>query len=44
LDKNLFNNKDQTGEFTGEEKHSIWFGYGKVDAEAAVLKAKNENT
>jgi subtilisin family serine protease len=42
LDENLYNNKDQSGEFTGAKKHSPWFGYGKVNAEAAVLKAKNE--
>jgi subtilisin family serine protease len=42
LDEMLFNNKGQTGGFTGENEHSLWFGYGKVDAEAAVLKSKNE--
>jgi subtilisin family serine protease len=42
LDEKLFNNKDETGEFTQENEHSLWFGYGKVNAEAAVLKSKNE--
>jgi len=42
VSKTLFNNKDQTGEFTQENEHSLWFGYGKVNAEAALLKSKNE--
>jgi subtilisin family serine protease len=43
LDEILHNNNDKDGEFRGENGHSLFFGFGKVNAEAAVMQAKNEN-
>jgi subtilisin family serine protease len=43
LDEDLFNNEGQTGKFAGEREHSLWFGYGKVNAEAAVVMSRDEN-
>jgi subtilisin family serine protease len=40
IDDEIRNNKDQDGRFIGDGQHSLWFGYGKVNAEAAVSRAK----
>lgn len=40
IDDQIRNNVDQDGHFAGDERHSLWFGYGKVNAEAAVSRAK----
>lgn len=40
MDDELRNNEDQDGRFNGDNQHSLWFGYGKVNAEAAVTRAK----
>lgn len=43
LDDILYNNRNHIGQFTGQKKHSLWFGYGKANAEGAVTMSKNEN-
>jgi subtilisin family serine protease len=40
LDDEIRNNKGQDGNFVGDNQHSLWFGYGKVNSEAAVARAK----
>jgi subtilisin family serine protease len=42
LDDTLFNNKNRDGHFSGLNKHSIYFGYGRINAGAAVTRAKQE--
>ena len=43
LDDTLYNNKNRDGRFNGPNKHSIYFGAGRVNADAAVRKAKQES-
>ena len=40
LDDDLFNDRGRNGKFIGSDNHSIWFGYGKVNAHAAILSSQ----
>ena len=40
MDDKLHNDKGRDGRFLGINKHSIWFGYGKIDAHTAVSLGK----